>query len=216
MKFIPVQFYRMKRKIPICNEIILRTRVCYSNGIVIVVEQRYGEKRQRADFAQDGLRRVDAAGPGRSAEKRPDVRLPAAGAGQSAVLETATATGQPGAPVHGGTAGPATRRHLQPQVFPDGLFQEGTRGDGRRPVHAVRVQTASPYVTARGRSNDSHLVVTALVLLNAFRQRAPARLPIPDHAPDTVTHAHAPAVPEADVGRYHGRTVRGPRGPGQR
>jgi len=125
---------------------------------------------------------VDAAGPGRPAEERPDVRLSATRAGQGALLEIAVAgaVGQSSCAVsvHGSVvdvAVPSFGRQLQPPVLLDGLFEKRA---GR--LRATRAQTTANG--ARGR-----------------------RLPL-SGAEDTVAHAYAPAVPEArdvDAANHH-------------
>lgn len=91
---------------------------------------------------------MEAVGPRRPAEERPDVRLPAAGAGQGALLEISAGGHQSRSlllvRVHGHAdhATVASRsRRLQPAVLPDGLFQKGTRaGRGLRATKAAAAQ----------------------------------------------------------------------------
>lgn len=118
---------------------------------------------------------MDAAGPRRSVKERPDVRLSAAGVGQSALLETAAATARTSQPsgvlVHGGVG----TGQLQSQIFPDKLFEKRTGS----PIRAIYTQDASNGADAL---HDG--------------------IPLPD-AQNAAAHAHATAVPKAR-GRGHG------------
>lgn len=117
---------------------------------------------------------MDTVGPGRSAEERSDVRLPTAGAGQGALLETAAPGGhQPWPSVVDRRPAAAADHQLQPPVLPDGLFEKRT--DRGRHLRAVRAQEAA--------DRDG-------------------LLSLPD-AQDAAADAHAAAVPEAHAGRGH-------------
>lgn len=75
---------------------------------------------------------MDAVGPGRSAQERPDVRLPAARVGQSALLEV----------VRAAAAARACTRPLQSEVLPDGVLAQGTGRAGVRAVQTDRGRRA--------------------------------------------------------------------------